>query len=106
MSGRTKNSTVKLMSEFTFAEYEGTLPPGEYSLTENEELIEGVSWLAYRRTATYIQVPAIGRGGLSCQLFKIGQEELTAIVEHDAALELQKTSSEHSNQAENTNVRT
>lgn len=90
MFGRTKSSTVKLLGEFSFAGYKGTLPPGEYAVTEDEELIEGVSWLAYRRTGTYIQVPAIGRSGLSHQLFKIGPDELTAIVEHDAELAIQK----------------
>jgi hypothetical protein len=34
-------------------------PPGDYAIDEDEELIDGLSWLAYQRVATFIHLPAI-----------------------------------------------
>ena len=87
MLGRTTKSTILLTREFSFSGFNGTLPPGEYAVSEDEELVEGVSWLAYRRVATFIEVPAIGRKGMSSQMFKIDHDELTAVLEDDVRLD-------------------
>lgn len=37
---------------------EGKLPAGDYDIDHDEELIDGMSWLAWRRVATFIHLPA------------------------------------------------
>ncbi|WP_018688456.1 hypothetical protein [Ahrensia kielensis] len=91
MLGRTQKSTIRLAREFSISSFDGILPPGEYAISEDEELIEGISWLAYRRVATFIEVPAIGRTKMSSQMLKIDHDELTAIIEDDACLQAQAT---------------
>lgn len=59
MAIRTTSHTVTFQSAFVLSGVEGDLPPGEYEIDEDEELMEGLSWLAYRRVATFIRIPAI-----------------------------------------------
>lgn len=89
MLGRTKKSTIRLAREFSISSFDGILPPGEYAILEDEELIEGISWLAYRRVATFIEVPAIGRTKMSSQMIKIDHDELAAIIDDDTCLQTQ-----------------
>lgn len=91
MLNRTKKFIFQLTKEFSFTGSNGILPPGKYSVTEDEVLIEGISWLTYRRIATYIEVPAIGSASMSSQILKIDHDELTAILQQDAAFEVEKT---------------
>lgn len=60
---------------FTLPGYPGKLPAGEYEVLVEEELLQGLSFEAYRRTATYLTVR--GRGNHA------GRTELRAISEND-----------------------
>jgi hypothetical protein len=82
--GRTKKLIFRFNNTFSFDGSNRMFPPGDYSVLEDEELIEGISWLAYRRKATFIQIPAIGTVGPLTQLLEIDHDELTAIIDQDA----------------------
>ena len=83
MQNRTTKSTVHFDTTISFDGSNLKFPPGDYQLVEDEELIEGLSWLAYRRKATFIQFPAIGKAGSRTQLLEIDHDELTEILNQD-----------------------
>ena len=71
MDMRSTRSTVTFSHPFTLSEYPGELPAGDYEVLVEEELIQGLSFEAYRRTATYLE--ECGRGSHA------GRTELRAI---------------------------
>ena len=75
MNMRSTRSTVTFSNPFALPGYPGNLPPGDYEVLVEEELLQGLSFEAYRRTATYLTVR--GRGGHA------GRTELRAISDSD-----------------------
>lgn len=66
MTVRTTKKTVTFANSFKLGDFEEVLPPGTYEVETDEELLEGLSFHAYRRTLTLIHLPA-----------KSGRRELT-----------------------------
>jgi hypothetical protein len=84
MNTRTKHTTVKFTAPFALRGVEEIQPPGDYAIDEDEELIDGLSWLAYRRVATFIHLPAVSSAdGLKSQLVAIDRFELEAAMRQD-----------------------
>ncbi len=75
MDGRSSKSIVTFSNAFTIAGYSEALPAGDYEILVDEELIQGLSFLAYRRTATYLTV--VGKGS------RTGRIEMVSITEAD-----------------------
>ncbi len=75
MNMRSTRSTVTFANPFALPGYPGNLPPGDYEVLVEEELLQGLSFEAYRRTATYLTVR--GRGGHA------GRTELRVIPDSD-----------------------
>lgn len=75
MTMRSTRSTVTFSKPFTLPGYAGDLPAGDYEVLVEEELLQGLSFEAYRRTGTYLTVRGRGRHG--------GRSELRAISESD-----------------------
>ena len=61
MTTRTTSTTVAFRRPFRLKGVDRLLPPASYRVVTDEELIEGLSFPAYRRVWTAIFVPA-GRG--------------------------------------------
>ena len=55
---RTSSKTLTFGRPFWLKGVDRTLPAGDYRVTTDEELIEGLSFPVYRRVATMILVPA------------------------------------------------
>jgi hypothetical protein len=55
---RTNRKTLKFIHPFFLKGIDRTLPPGEYQVVTDEELIEGLSFPVYRRVSTMIFVPS------------------------------------------------
>jgi hypothetical protein len=72
---------------FTLKGMEGAAPPGTYHVEIVEEPIEGLSFLAYRRLATFIRLPLPGRGSGSSQDLLVDPKELDAAQERDRAVD-------------------
>ena len=83
MSTRTKHYTVNFSAPFALRGVNEIQPPGDYAIDEDEELIDGISWLAYRRVATFIHLPAISSNSRTSQLVAIDHSELEAAVRQD-----------------------
>ena len=85
MNTRTKHTTVTFMAPFALNGVDEIQPPGDYAIDEDEELIDGLSWLAYRRVATFIHLPAISSTDrLRSQLVGIDHSELDDALREDA----------------------
>lgn len=89
MFARTKHRTVHFDQPFWMPGLGEIVDPGDYQVDEDEELIEGISWLAYRRVATFITLPATAANKYRMRLIAIDPEELERLVSvdrHEAAI--------------------
>jgi hypothetical protein len=60
---RTTNTIVHFSAPFALPDLGDEMQPaGDYKIAQDEEPIEGLSWLAYRRVATFIHLPSIAEG--------------------------------------------
>lgn len=82
MFTRTKQRTVNFKAPFTLTGLQGVYPPGDYEILDDEEQITGVSWLAFRRVSTMIEVAS----GNKKSLVEIDPSELDAALENDKLL--------------------
>jgi hypothetical protein len=83
MLTRTREKTWTFSKPFMLKGVDHLLPAGDYRVCTDEELIEGLSFPAYRRTATMIFVP--GFNGTSLEMLSVDPAELQAALERDAA---------------------
>ena len=82
---RTKRSTLTFSRAFTLEGSERLFPAGAYELVTDEELIEGLSFPAYRRIASWILTPPQNSSS-STEMIMIDPAELAAAHTRDAAL--------------------
>jgi hypothetical protein len=83
MLTRTREETWTFTKPFMLKGIDRLLPAGDYRVSTDEELIEGLSFPAYRRVATMIFVPGLNRTSL--EMVTIDPAELQAARERDAA---------------------
>lgn len=75
MNTRSSRLTVTFSHPFVLAGYADELPAGAYEVIVEEELIQGLSLVAYRTAATYLLVH-----GKGC---RAGRTELRLITQND-----------------------
>ena len=73
---RTKRESVTFDRPFSLGAVEGLQPAGTYAVDVDEELIEGLSFLAYQRVATTIYLPLRAGGSGSVQAVRVDPREL------------------------------
>ena len=78
---RTSRHEVTFRSPFTLPGVDGEQPAGIYTIETDEELLEELSFPAWRRVATSIVVPS---GAGSYGMFRIDPADLEAAQKHDA----------------------
>jgi hypothetical protein len=76
---RTTREPVTFAHAFLLDGAEGVQPAGTYDVEVDEELIEGVSFLAYRRVATTIYLPLGSEAVGSHQAVRVDPGELEAV---------------------------
>ena len=84
MTTRIRQEIVTFRNEFSLSGFDRVQPPGSYVVEIEEELIPEISFAAFRRTVTMIQLPASQLGGY--QVETIDPLELDAALERDASL--------------------
>lgn len=84
MTLRTTRSTVTFLNPFVLRGYDEVLPAGEYDLEIDEELLGDLSFLAYRRIATMIHLPAKSEHRLHSTTLTIDPAALEAALQRDA----------------------
>jgi hypothetical protein len=85
MTMRTNSKTITFRHPFELKGIDRTLPPGEYRVVTDEELIEGLSFPVYRRVASMIFVPGQSPYTSSVEMVTIDPLDLRAAQERDMA---------------------
>ena len=83
MATRSKDTTLTFSKAFALSEVDRLLPAGTYRVVYDEEDIPGLSFLAFRRVATMLQVPALSAPGGPIEMFLVNPDELAAALEAD-----------------------
>ncbi|MCG5244227.1 hypothetical protein ACIU1J_22560 [Azospirillum doebereinerae] len=84
MLTRNTRKTVTFTRPFTLNGLDGAQPPGRYVVEMEEELIESLSFPAYRRTSTVILMPGAPGGPVVMQAVEVDPDELDAAERRDA----------------------
>jgi hypothetical protein len=95
MATRTSRKTVTFGHLFSLAGVDRALPAGSYDVVTDEELIEGLSFPAYRRLATMMLVPAQSGQASSVEMLNVDPLDLAAAQERDLLATSGKTGSAH-----------
>jgi hypothetical protein len=85
MALRTHRETLTFAHPFTLSGVEEVQAPGTYTVQTDEELLEGLSFLAYRRVATVIFVPLRHGGPGSLQAITTDPRELADALARDGS---------------------
>ena len=83
MATRSLSELVTFSHPFELKGVDRLLPPGDYRVVTDEELIEELSFPVYRRVATMIFVPGPTRHASSVEMVTIDPQELQAAKERD-----------------------
>ena len=89
MAIRTSTKTVTFKRPFVLAGFSEELPAGSYSVETDEEPIEGISFVAYRRILTVIHLrPTPGHLGITgfTRMLTIDPDELEEALKRDQVL--------------------
>lgn len=89
MTIRTRKETATFYRPFALNAMDGLRPAGAYEVETDEQLLEGVSFPAYRRLATWVRLPTkpgypAGYPGVT-EIQNVDPEELEAALKRDAA---------------------
>jgi hypothetical protein len=85
MLNRSSTATVTFANAFTLAGYPDALPPGDYQVLTDEELLQGISFEAYRTTATYLVATRAGANSGRTELRATTAADIDAALERDRA---------------------
>lgn len=83
MSTRSKEAIISFAHPFQVKGIDRILPPGDYRVVTDEEMIEGLSFPVFRRVATMMMVPAGNRG--SIEMMVVDPRHLDAALARDLA---------------------
>jgi len=83
MQTRTRRSTASFRHPFLLAGLSDPQPPGDYDVDEDEQVVEGLSWIAWHRVATFIHLPAGNEGARSRQMVEIDHADLEIALDLD-----------------------
>ncbi|CCG09849.1 Putative uncharacterized protein [Pararhodospirillum photometricum DSM 122] len=71
---------------FRLPPFDENLPAGSYVLIVDDEDISGTTFIAYRRVATLLQVPAVALGLTQQEIYSIDHNDLTQALQTDRTL--------------------
>ncbi len=83
---RTISSTVMFHHPFSIPGIDGEQPPGRYAVSSDEEELNGMDSIGWRRTATFIRLPAIGINSGFEQVHTINPFDLQQALTRDLLL--------------------
>jgi hypothetical protein len=86
MTTRTTRSTMSFKSAFKLPELDEAQPAGDYILDTDEETIDSLSRLAWRRVATFLHIPSVARTRSSIERISIDPTGLDAAWLKDCGL--------------------
>jgi hypothetical protein len=78
MTDRSTETTVTFRHTFRLSALDRPQPAGTYTVVTDEEEIFGLSYVAFRRTATLFHIPAVGASRRHAEAVCIDPLELTS----------------------------
>ena len=84
MEPRVTTSTVTFAHPFLVPGHEGELPAGSYDFLVEEELLHGLSFEAYRRTASWLIVGDSRRQRAPCEMWDMSPRDLDAALDAES----------------------
>lgn len=90
MNTRSTRSTVKFFHPFTLKGQSEVLPAGDYEILVEEELLQDMNFLGYRKTATYLMVAGKGR----TEMREISGRDLEVVLSRDRTANHDRPNSE------------
>jgi hypothetical protein len=91
MSERSRHTTAVFLHPAMVVGIEGILAAGTYRVETVEEQILGLSFIAYRRLQTTIEIPSKSGALNGRQVVAVEPEALQAALERDAEAELMRS---------------
>lgn len=88
MMTRTSEKTVTFRHPFVLAALEEVLPAGDYGVEMEEERIEGLSYVAFRRTSTVLRLHARSGPSHLTRAMAVDPDELDEALDRDRRLTL------------------
>jgi hypothetical protein len=85
MTMRSRRETITFKHPFRIKGIDRLLPAGAYEVITDEEMIEGLSFAAFRRVATTIMVPAAPPRTLTMERISISPVDLADAQRIDAS---------------------
>lgn len=85
MTTRTTSKTVTFDHSFFLAGLDEELPAGTYTVETDEDLLEGLSFTAYRRSLTIVHLPRSDRHRGRARTLSVSAEDLDSALERDRA---------------------
>ena len=85
MTMSSRRETITFQHPFRIKGIDRLLPPGAYQVITDEEMIEGLSFPAFRRVATMIMVPAAPPRSSTMEMISIGSVDLSDAQRIDAS---------------------
>ncbi|MCB6176511.1 hypothetical protein LHP98_00010 [Rhodobacter sp. Har01] len=84
MESRSSRTTVAFRHPFALSHAGEALPAGDYEVVIEEERLQGLSFDAFRRTATFLVVNAGGSG--RTEMHPVTEQDLQRAIDRDRAL--------------------
>lgn len=84
MESRSTRSKIIFRHPFVLPGAVASLPAGEYDILVEEELLQGLTFEAYRRTATFLVAGASPSG--RTEMYPVSERDLQAMMTRDQAL--------------------
>lgn len=83
MAGRTTRRSVTFSQPFSLADIDGIQPAGTYRVQTVDVSLDNLSFLAYRRISTTIELPSVGTASSARRAMIIEPLELEAALTRD-----------------------
>jgi hypothetical protein len=80
---RTTETEIKFARPFVLGSLVVPLAAGTYRLKVDEELIDGISFVAYRKVAAFLELPSIATPAMSRQQLLVSHAEIEAVLLKD-----------------------
>ena len=77
--------SVAFSQPFSLADVEGIQPAGTYRIQTVDVTLDNLSFFAYRRVSTTIELPAVGTASSRKRVVTIDPVELEAVLKRDSA---------------------
>jgi hypothetical protein len=75
---------VTFRNSFRLPALDAAQPPGTYRVVVDEEEIPGLSFIAYRRAATLLHIPAVGVRAKTASVVAVDPKQLARAIALDA----------------------